>query len=90
MNIPTQQLHERTHFAIKIEGAANGNLQDLTGRFGPVEVTGLEEESGRVVTTLRGMAADQAELVGLVCYLHGLGIVLLSVEQDVPKPRTNE
>jgi hypothetical protein len=45
----------------------------------------MEEESGRVVTTLTGMAADQAELVGLIRHLHGLGIVLLSVEQDASK-----
>jgi len=79
------QLHQHTRYAIKIEGAANGSLGDLTDRFGPVEVASMEEESGRVVTTLTGMAADQAELVGLVRHLHGLGIVLLSVEQATPK-----
>ena len=39
--------------------------------------------SDQPTTTLSGDVADQAALVGLVRHLHGLGIVLLSVEQDV-------
>jgi hypothetical protein len=84
------QLHQHTRYAIKIEGAANGNLGDLTDRFGPVEVASVEEVGGRVVTTLTGMAADQAELVGLIRHLHGLGIVLLSVEQDASKATSRQ
>jgi hypothetical protein len=79
------QLHEHTHYAIKVEGVANGSLGDLADRFGPVEVASVEEKGGHFVTTLTGMAADQAELVGLIRHLHGLGIVLLSVEQATPK-----
>ena len=75
-------LDQHTRYAIKIAGAVNGSLGDLTDRFGPLEVASVEEESGRVVTTLRGKAADQAELVGLIRHLHGLGIVLLSVELE--------
>jgi hypothetical protein len=38
-------------------------------------------EGDRLTTTLSGIVTDQAGLLGLIRHLHGLGIVLLSVER---------
>lgn len=73
-------LDETAHYTIRIEGAVDAAQATW---FGPVEITHAAGPGGQLVTTLAGAVADQAALVGLVRYLHGLGLVLLSVERDL-------
>ena len=70
-------------YVIQIEGRID---ESLAGWLGPVDIASVVEGSGRTVTTLSGIFTDQAGLVGLIRYLHGLGIGLLSVERVSPRP----
>ncbi len=72
------QLDRATNYRIRIEGLVDSSLAEW---FGPVEIRGGTHADGRAITELAGTAADQAALVGLIRHLHGLGIVLLSVER---------
>ncbi len=71
-------LGSMTHYTIRVQGRLDASLADW---FGPMQIERSSDESGQPTTTLSGDVADQAALVGLVRHLHGLGIVLLSVEQ---------
>ena len=73
-------LEQMTHYTIRVQGSVDESLTDW---FGPMQIERSADGSGQPTTTLSGDVADQAALVGLVRHLHGLGIVLLSVEQDV-------
>lgn len=73
-------LGQMTHYTIRIQGNVDDTLADW---FGPMKIESSATASGQIITTLSGDVADQAALVGLVRHLHGLGIVLLSVERDV-------
>jgi hypothetical protein len=71
-------LDETTHYSITVEGAIDPTLADWCG---PVTIVPSRTPEGVLTTTLQGIVADQAALVGLVRRLHGLGIVLLTVER---------
>jgi hypothetical protein len=63
---------------IKIEGGVDRTLLDSVGSL---DLASVVEDSGRMVTTLSGLVIDQSGLVGLIRHLHGLGLVLLSIER---------
>ncbi len=69
------------NYVIQIEGGIDQNLADW---FGPVTLSSAVGDDGRMVTTLSGLATDQAGLVGLIRHLHGLGIVLLAFKREMP------
>jgi hypothetical protein len=71
-------LEERAPYVIKIDGCIDRSLVDS---FGTIEIASAAEADGRTVSELSGIVMDQAGLVGLLRRLHGLGIVLLSVER---------
>ncbi len=71
-------LDQKAHYVIKTEGDVDATLVDW---FGPVEITRVIAEDGEAVTLLSGLVIDQAGLVGLLRHLHGLGLVLLSIER---------
>jgi hypothetical protein len=71
-------LDETTHYSITVEGTIDATLADWCG---PVMIIPSRTSEGVLTTTLRDIVADQAALVGLVRRLHGLGIVLLTVER---------
>ncbi len=64
-------------YVIKVRGCLDRGLVDS----GPVKVAGIAVDTERGVTTLSGIVADQAGVVGLIRQLHGLGVVLLVVER---------
>jgi hypothetical protein len=76
-------LDQHAQYVIKIEGCVDGTLVDW---FGPVDIASVLEDGDRTVSTLSGIVTDQAGLVGLIRHLHGLGIVLLSVERVALRP----
>ncbi len=78
-------LDEPVHYTIKVQGEVD---ERLVNWFGPVEIACQTETGAQAVTTLSGLVADQAALVGLIRHLHGLGIVLLSMERVMPRPQT--
>lgn len=74
-------LDERTRYTITVEGPIDPNLADWCGPLTIATAPGPDEGT---VTTLSGINADQAGLVGIIRHLHGLGIVLLTVERCAP------
>lgn len=75
---------QMTHYIIRIQGGVDDTLSEW---FGPMEIEHGADANGQPVAILSGDVVDQAALVGLVRHLHGLGIVLLSVEQDVSREK---
>ncbi len=71
-------LDQKAQYIVKTEGCIDAPLVDW---FGPVEITSVVSDGGEAVTTLSGIVTDQAGLVGLIRHLHGLGLVLLSIER---------
>ena len=71
-------LEERTRYTITVEGTVDPSLADWCG---PLIVTTAKGPDDVTVSTLSGIIADQAGLVGIIRRLHGLGIVLLTVER---------
>ncbi len=71
-------LDQKARYVIQTEGDVDASLVDW---FGPVEIASVEREGGEAITTLSGIVADQAGLVGLIRHLHGLGLVLISIER---------
>ncbi len=71
-------LDQKAQYVIKTAGCIDAPLIDW---FGPIEIASVVETSGEALTTLSGIVADQAGLVGLVRHLHGLGLVILSIER---------
>ena len=74
-------LDQKTNYVIKIQGRIDESLVDW---YGPVHMAAAAAGIDGVVTTLSGIATDQAGLVGLIRHLHGLGLALLSVERIAP------
>ena len=72
-------IEQVAQFAVKIQGDAGDSLAEW---FGPLTVTQLAGGEPPV-TLLTDIVTDQAGLVGLIRRLHGLGVVLLSVERSV-------
>ncbi|MBX2999724.1 MAG: hypothetical protein KF893_14490 [Caldilineaceae bacterium] len=71
-------LDEHAGYKIRVEGSVDVSLVDW---FGPIQIG--RTESDERITTLLTLDIDQAALVGLIRHLHGLGIVLLSVERTI-------
>ena len=71
-------LDERTRYTITVEGPIDPSLADWCG---PLTITTAQRPDEVTVTTLSGITTDQAGLVGIIRHLHGLGIVLLTVER---------
>ncbi len=71
-------LDERTRYTITVEGTIDPSLADWCG---PLTITTEQDPQGMTITALSGITADQAGVVGLIRHLHGLGIVLLTVER---------
>jgi hypothetical protein len=74
-------LDEHTGYKIKVEGRVDTSLVDW---FGPMQI--LSADGDGQITILSALEMDQAALVGLIRHLHGLGIVLLSIERIVLNP----
>ena len=68
-------LYEPAIYQIQIQGALNESWGEYVGGQAVSSTDGT-------VTTLRTPPMDQAALVGLVSRLNGLGLRLLSVEQE--------
>jgi hypothetical protein len=64
-------------YIIRIQGHIDASLVDC----GPVEIRSAVADGAPAVTRLSGIVTDQAGLLGLMRHLHGLGIVVLSVER---------
>jgi hypothetical protein len=79
-------LDESAGYKIKVEGSVDASLVDW---FGPIQIVSMggdglmAERWGCPITTLSTYNIDQSALVGLIRHLHGLGIVLLSIERIV-------
>jgi len=72
------RLDEQANYVIKIQGHIEENLVDW---FGPLNIASGAGQDDPPTTVLSGLVTDQAGLLGLIRHLHGLGIVLLSVER---------
>ena len=71
-------LDQPADYVVRIHGRIDGNPTDW---LGPVEIASAVADGDKDVTTLSGIVTDQAGIVGLIRHLHGLGIVLLSMER---------
>ena len=74
-------LDQPAAYGITVEGCVD---ETLVGG-GPVAIPSVVEDGDGAVTVLSGIVTDQAGLVGLIRHLHGLGIVLLSIERVAPR-----
>ncbi len=72
------RLDESADYIIKVQGHIDASLADW---FGPLDIVTAADEGEQVITILSGTLADQAGLLGLIRHLHGLGVVLLSIER---------
>ncbi len=75
-------LDQFAEYVVRVDGSIDAHLADW---LGPVDVGRAATDGDRCVTTLAGIVTDQAGIVGLIRHLHGLGVVLLSVERVVPR-----
>lgn len=73
-------LDQKVRYTIQVQGDVGDALADC---FGPLRIARRHGANGQVITTIAGEVLDQAALVGLVRHLHGLGIVLISVERNL-------
>jgi hypothetical protein len=71
-------LSSQNRYEIKLRGQLD---ESWLGWFGDAEGTVEEMGDGSQVTTFPTVIMDQAALVGLIRRLHGLGIVLISIQQ---------
>ncbi len=71
-------LDQPAAYVVKIQGSVDVQLADW---LGPMEIDSHIADGERGITTLARVVTDQAGIVGLIRHLHGLGIVLLSVER---------
>lgn len=71
-------LDERTRYTITVEGTIDPTLADWCG---PLTLAPIPGPNGATITAISDIVADQAGLVGIIRHLHGLGIVLLTVER---------
>jgi len=75
-------LNSQNRYEIKIYGQLDDSW---LGLFGEAESHTAILEDNLQVTTISNIVMDQAGLVGLIRRLHGLGIVLLSIQQTEKK-----
>ncbi len=71
-------LNQSIEYRIKVQGPVDAHIVDW---LGPVTIHSTEKAGDESVTTLLGIVADQAGIVGLIRRLHGMGVILLSVER---------
>jgi hypothetical protein len=70
------------NYTLRLDGCLGAGLaQELADWFGAVRFENSHYTMGEGSTTLSDVIADQAGLVGLIRHLHGMGVVLLSVER---------
>jgi hypothetical protein len=76
-------VYEPAVYQICVRGRITANWSD---RFEGMKITTTATEDGLVVTTLSGVLADQAALVGVINSLHDLRLAVLCVEcvADLP------
>ena len=72
------RLDEHADYVIKVQGHIDENLVDW---FGPLNIASSVKDGDQAITLISGIVTDQAGLMGLIRHLHGLGVVLLSVER---------
>jgi hypothetical protein len=78
-------IDQPAEYVIRTAGCLGTNVgQDIIDWFGTVKIEHHTQGPSRTLTTLSAVVTDQAGLVGLIRHLHGLGIVLLSIERKVP------
>jgi hypothetical protein len=71
-------LNSQNRYEIRIYGQADDSWR---GWFGEAQVRSETLADGVETTTFSNVFMDQAGLVGLIRRLHGMGIVLLSIQQ---------
>lgn len=71
-------------YTIVLQGYADATLVDWCG---PVTMVTTEAEGAPAVTTLAELRTDQAGIFGVARYLHGLGMVLLSIVRNETEER---
>ena len=74
-------LNSQNKYEIKVYGQADDSWRSW---FGEAEVRSETLSDGVQTTTFSKVVMDQAGLVGLIRRLHGLGIVLISVQLESP------
>jgi hypothetical protein len=74
-------LNSQNRYEIKIYGQLDDSW---LGWFGAVQAEVETLDDHTQVTTFSNVITDQAGLVGLIRWLHGLGVVLLSIRQAPP------
>ncbi len=67
-------------YTIRVEGRIDEQWEDW---LGGMVFDAAEDRSTSETTTLVGVVADQAALLGLLCTLYALGFPLLEVRLDV-------
>ncbi len=72
-------LNSQNTYEIKIYGRADDSWR---GWFGESEIRSETLADDTEVTTFSNIVMDQAGLVGLIRRLHGMGIVLISVQNE--------
>ena len=71
-------LNSQNRYEIKVFGQLDDSW---LGLFGEAESHTVIMDENIQVTTISNVVMDQAGLVGLIRRLHGLGIVLISIQQ---------
>jgi hypothetical protein len=72
-------IDQKAHYFIKVQGPLDKTIIDW---YGPVNLTSSIQDGGAQLTTLSGLATDQGGLIGLIRRLHGLGVVIESIERE--------
>ena len=71
-------LDQSVEYRLEVQGHVDKATADW---IGPVTITTISREDEPSTTTLSGIISDQAGIIGLIRRLHGLGIVLRSVQR---------
>ena len=81
------RIDQRATYTIHLQGEVDADLADWCG---PVTVTHTVTDDGQPVTILTGIETDQAGIFGVTRYLHGLGILLLSITREAASTTGNQ
>ena len=78
MGQPKQRINmfDPAVFGIRVNGRLRESWSDY---FGAQSMSVQEDEAGRCTTLLISEPVDQAALIGMINYLYGLGLPLVSV-----------
>lgn len=75
-------LDQAADYEIRVDGYVDRSVVDW---FGPMQIEDEGNGADGSTTALTHIVTDQAGIVGLIRHLHGLGIVLLSIERHLPQ-----